>query len=186
MNNRESFEVMMRKTFGEKVNFNMVQTITGEKSDEYRSPSVRDCWALFSALAPQAQQPSEAKPYGYVTTLRNGTKHFYESMPYLDNAVKCDTVYLQSQVQQTENKWISVEEKLPEIDTPILAAVGKNIYALARVEYDEGWLWGIGCNDLSDARNYEADDDYQPTHWMPLALPPAPMNEVNKPEGGDK
>lgn len=40
-----------------------------------------------------AQQPAQ-EPYGYVTTLRNGTKHFYESMPYLDNAIKCDAVYL--------------------------------------------------------------------------------------------
>lgn len=36
------------------------------------------------------------KPYGYVTTLRNGTQHFYEALPYLDNAVKCDTVYLKT------------------------------------------------------------------------------------------
>lgn len=86
---------------------------------------------------------------------------------------------LASQAQQTESQWISVEERLPEMETPVIAMVGKNIYALARVDYDEGWLWAIcGC-DLSDIRDYEADDDYQPTHWLPLNIPPAP-------EGGDK
>lgn len=83
-----------------------------------------------------------------------------------------------SQAQQS-SQWISVEDRLPEMETPVVALVGKNVYALARVDYDEGWLWAIcGC-DLSDIRDYEADDDYQPTYWMPLAIPPAP-------EGGDK
>lgn len=64
-----------------------------------RYPSLCDACNDEAKAEPQAPQPIEAKPYGYVTTLRNGTKHFYESMPYLDNAVKCDTVYLQSQAQ---------------------------------------------------------------------------------------
>ncbi len=68
--------------------------------------------------------------------------------------------------------WISVDNRLPEIGIPVLAMVGKNIYALARIDYDEGWLWSIGSSDLSNAINYEADDDYQPSCWMPL--PPAP------------
>ena len=68
--------------------------------------------------------------------------------------------------------WIPCSERLPDIATPVLALVGKNTYALARVEYDEGWLWSIGGSDLSDVRNYEADDEYQPTHWMPLPAAP--------------
>lgn len=65
--------------------------------------------AYQAGLASQAQQPIEAKPYGYVTTLKNGTKHFYESMPYLDNAIKCDTVYLQSQAQQPKPEQKTME-----------------------------------------------------------------------------
>jgi len=81
-----------------------------------------------------------------------------------------------SQAQQS-SQWISVEDRLPEMETPVVALVGKNVYALARVDYDEGWLWAIcGC-DLSDIRDYEADDDYQPTYWMPLAIPPAPEGD---------
>ena len=53
MNNREAFESLMRKTFGEKTNLNRMMTITGERSGEYRQPSVNACWMMFSALASQ-------------------------------------------------------------------------------------------------------------------------------------
>ena len=80
--------------------------------------------------------------------------------------------YTESNCKEILDRWIPCIERLPEIATPVLALVGKNTYALARVEYDEGWLWSIGGSDLSDVRNYEADDDYQPTHWMPLPAAP--------------
>lgn len=90
---------------------------------------------------------------------------------------RCAARFVPSQAPQTESQWISVEDRLPEMETPVVALVGKNVYALARVDYDEGWLWAIcGC-DLSDIRDYEADDDYQPTYWMPLAIPPAPEGD---------
>lgn len=84
-------------------------------------------------------------------------------------------------VKQESNVFIDVNFMLPEMNTPVLGLVGKNLYALARVDYDEdaGWLWAVGGGDLSDIRNYEADDDYQPSCWipMPLPLPPVEVKE---------
>lgn len=37
--------------------------------------------------------PTKQESYGYVTTLRNGTQHFYKTSPYLDNAIDCIAVF---------------------------------------------------------------------------------------------
>ena len=90
--------------------------------------------------------------------------------------------------------WVSVEERLPEIDVVVLTCResgfdGRPIYAFgARVDEGDGWLWGIsdqrnGCDPAQDAHgnDVEVDDDYKVTHWMPLpAAPPAkhPSGEV--------
>jgi hypothetical protein len=75
-------------------------------------------------------------------------------------------------------KWVSVEERLPEYDTPVLVVT--KTYpdqlgaAILRWEA-EGWYWeeysGIGM-DFRDPANYERDDDYGYTHWQPLPPPP--------------
>lgn len=95
MNMREEFEAWYQNEYGKswKVGFNL------NRNGQYFDDDIEISWNSWqAALAAQAQR--SGKPYGYVTTLRNGTKHFYESMPYLDNAVKCDVVYLQAQAQR--------------------------------------------------------------------------------------
>lgn len=155
-----------------------------KQAGEYVSHSVQMAFDVAKAvIASQAQQPTSEDQRAklvvnmikYLGATKTQAKAIVDGV--FDGEHTISESDLQSQAQQTESQWISVEERLPEIDTPVLAVVGKNIYALARVEYDEGWLWGIGCNDLGDVRNYEADDDYQPTYWMPLAIPPAPEGD---------
>lgn len=99
----------------------------------------------------------------------NDYKSVYRSM------IKAAPPYPESNFVESLDSWIPVSQRLPDIATPVLALVGKNTYALARIDYEEGWLWSIGGSDLSDVRNYEADDDYQPTHWM--YIPAAPKGE---------
>lgn len=72
--------------------------------------------------------------------------------------------------QAKQKIWVSCDFMLPEMNVPVLAIENGKIFPLARIEYDEetGWLWARGFNDLSDIRGYEADDDYQPSFWMPM------------------
>ena len=79
-----------------------------------------------------------------------------------------------SQAQQSQ--WISVEERLPEMFQKVLGIYGGSLCAFMRIGgEDDEWCWAIGRNDLYDDFFYDADDDYQVTHWMPL--PPAPEGE---------
>lgn len=93
---------------------------------------------------------------------------------------------VQSQSQQ-ESQWISVEERLPEMAQKVFGIYDAGMCAFMRVRSeDDTWCWAIGRNDLYDDFFYDADDDYQVTHWMPPAPEgdnEQPMNEVNKPEG---
>ena len=75
-------------------------------------------------------------------------------------------------------EWISVKDRLPEFDTPVMIILGgsfhsKNIWLMLRDNDYDGWLWSehiSGC--INDKDNYEASDDYAVTHWMPLPEPP--------------
>jgi hypothetical protein len=82
-----------------------------------------------------------------------------------------------------------VGEGLPDEMTPVLV-VGRNgqhqYVTTAMVTWEEddiggGWCWNQLCSpynaDLHDASNYEFDDDYEYTHWMPLPVPPPPGGE---------
>jgi hypothetical protein len=78
--------------------------------------------------------------------------------------------------------WVPVAERLPKYETPVWlfdAATG-SIWIGGRGECDDGWLW---CNayhniwrsshDNKWESDLQSDDDYNPTHWMPLPEPPA-------------
>lgn len=76
------------------------------------------------------------------------------------------------------NGWISVEDSLPPMETPVLVRHGPfdAIAAMIRVDAgDDGWLWGCTRWNwaLNELDGYEADDDYHVTHWMLLPKPPA-------------
>ena len=187
--------------------YNSVRSNTYQGKKPARYSDVQMLWEVFRAayklgLASQAQQEPSKDMHEAITLLsavfdawENGTDCYDDfdgvSGSFIGKAFNLDDEIFKrccdllnrvnpprnvSQAQQS-SQWISVEDRLPEMETPVVALVGKNVYALARVDYDEGWLWAIcGC-DLSDIRDYEADDDYQPTYWMPVAIPPAPEGD---------
>lgn len=75
--------------------------------------------------------------------------------------------------------WVSVSERLPDLDVPVLARRRGNphIWAMARDSdsgCDEGWVWvqhHMGALDRRDS--YEWSDDYDVIEWAPMspALP---------------
>ena len=77
-----------------------------------------------------------------------------------------------------KNPWISVEDRLPELDTPVIVISKHNpkrIYCAMRYDDGEFWTWGqmSGYNAcLNDTDSYEFDDDYDYIKWMPLPEPP--------------
>ena len=71
---------------------------------------------------------------------------------------------LVEQLESTQPKWISVEERLPEYDAKVLVVIpryyGRDIRT-ARLYESGAWLIG----DMSAVGS-------TPTHWMPLPEPP--------------
>ena len=74
--------------------------------------------------------------------------------------------------------WVAVSERLPEIGVPVFAWEGGYIVWRVREFIDsDGWNW---CNAYSTHHTRsgwecedEFDDEYAPTHWMPLPEPPS-------------
>lgn len=71
--------------------------------------------------------------------------------------------------------WIKVKDELPELEQPVWMVVNERIIMGCRSNYaGDGWLW-CRMYDLpywikGKGWDFEphSDDDYQPTHWMPL------------------
>lgn len=82
--------------------------------------------------------------------------------------------------------WISVKDKLPDLDQVVMICWpsgydGSARYSWgARLDDSDGWLWGItqayGCwiDPAGDAskNSIEADDDYPVQFWKPIDPPP--------------
>lgn len=76
--------------------------------------------------------------------------------------------------------WQAVTVSLPDMDEPVwLYEAGRGMWIGARGDVgDDEWLWGntYGSHYWDGERwkcsDNEVDDDYQPTHWRPLPLPP--------------
>ena len=79
--------------------------------------------------------------------------------------------------------WISCDERLPEIDEPVLAWVEGTLCSLVRFDDGDGWLWAMcdGWPFRKENGEWECDsncdDEYLPTHWMPLPERPIRSNE---------
>jgi hypothetical protein len=58
-------------------------------------------------------------------------------------------------------RWITVSERLPELQQNVLAAVAGEVGIAHR--YVDGWFWDVN----------EWSRPFTPTHWMPLPEPPA-------------
>lgn len=84
-------------------------------------------------------------------------------------------------------KWISVEERLPGTEDPVLILVKETehyglhkekskVYYCQYLAYwdDDEWYtsWCNGCRKISDTAKEPNEDEYEVTHWMPLPEPP--------------
>lgn len=73
-------------------------------------------------------------------------------------------------------EWISVTERLPEVDKYVLVCFGSGYIAVACLfDIDEDLtLWRAMTDD-----GWTCDCDAEPTHWMPLPEPPKEVNDGN-------
>ena len=80
--------------------------------------------------------------------------------------------------------WLEVTEDNPKLGDIVWLWDGKNIWVGGREMIDnEDWLWGNSyCSMWHNGQEWDADletdDDYKPTHWLPL---PSPPNEKGQP-----
>lgn len=91
------------------------------------------------------------------------------------------------QLESQVPKWISVEERLPGTEDPVLILVKETehyglhkekskVYYCQYLAYwdDDEWYtsWCNGCRKISDTAKEPNEDEYEVTHWMPLPKPP--------------
>lgn len=87
-------------------------------------------------------------------------------------------VYEYEQQRHNEPGWISAEDRLPEMEVPVLvipADYPDHLCTAMRTDDGEFWYWAVTrsyYSNLRDGYYYEVDDDYKFTHWMPLPKPP--------------
>lgn len=80
--------------------------------------------------------------------------------------------------------WVKCSDRMPGFDELVWLYQKEipRIFIGCRCDDSDGWLWGRAYSVPhfnSFAENWEpleveVDDDYQPTHWMPLPDPPTP------------
>ena len=64
------------------------------------------------------------------------------------------------------SKWISVKERLPEVEADILAYIGEGSFVVCWMTHDGYWQCPAYLMDKDDV-----------THWMPLPRPPKEKGE---------
>jgi hypothetical protein len=78
-------------------------------------------------------------------------------------------------------RWTEISNEPPPPGIPVWLWDGMHIWIGAHDDTGEGWCFGntyghIWRNPKTgdwETTDNEWDDDYQPTHWMPLPEPPA-------------
>ena len=89
--------------------------------------------------------------------------------------LEADYMILKAENEQLKaaRRWISVNEKLPEHDVPVLVTYisyidkkpysdGVATWSLELNGYNGGWLWSLDDSEV----------EVEITHWMPLPEPP--------------
>jgi hypothetical protein len=73
-----------------------------------------------------------------------------------------------------ESNWISVDERLPENENNVLAVLDNEVCIMNYFEFKENGetfkVWGYCYDGVNGDGVY--DDNYYPTHWMPLPKSP--------------
>lgn len=69
------------------------------------------------------------------------------------------------------------QKSMPAFGQIVWLFDGKRVWLGGCEDDGEGWLWGntygqIWHNGMNWDGDLETDDDYKPTHWMPLPEPP--------------
>ena len=64
------------------------------------------------------------------------------------------------QARAAQSEWISVQDRLPEIDTTVLVCT------------ERGYIFTSWASDVDVFWFYGEEEDDRVTHWQPLPLPP--------------
>lgn len=97
-----------------------------------------------------------------------------------------DTLAYTQQLEAAQPKWISVEERLPELFTDVLILVketefygcykefSKSYLCQYVAQYDDEWftVYCHGHKYIRDTADEPNADKLEVTHWMPLPEPP--------------
>lgn len=75
------------------------------------------------------------------------------------------------------SEWISVKERLPEVDVPVLVCEGGEVTTIARYCVDncrpDGHPTVMIWHVVDNCTGYECESDScNPDYWMPLPEPP--------------
>ena len=104
-----------------------------------------------------------------------------------ENATLKELLQAADQLKARAPRWISVEERLPGTEDPVLILVKETehyglhkekskVYYCQYLAYwdDDEWYtsWCNGCRKISDTAKEPNADEYEVTHWMPLPEPP--------------
>lgn len=89
-----------------------------------------------------------------------------------------------TQLESTLLGWVSIKDRRPDLDVPVwLYEPGRGLWIGGRSDGGDGWLW-CDCDGSQYqrdgkwcARDFNMDDDYQPTMWKPL--PSAPVEQTH-------
>ena len=75
--------------------------------------------------------------------------------------------------------WAAVcDDNLPPLDEIVWLWDGQRIWIGGRADDCDGWLWGntygtVWHNGAKWEGDLETDEEYKPTHWMPMPDPPS-------------
>ncbi len=73
------------------------------------------------------------------------------------------------------NDWISVKDRLPKHENNVLAVLDGQLCIMTYFSFKENgetiMVWGYVYDGINGDGEY--DDNYYPTHWMELPMPPS-------------
>lgn len=91
-----------------------------------------------------------------------------------------ELIYRQPAVDPHKHgRWISVKDRLPEADTPVLVTYLGYTDGIARTDGIGTIRWGVWCWYESEDHDNDEEITVRITHWMPLPEPPEEEAHTN-------